>query len=202
MRKPLKVFLFLFVTSIYSINAQHYTHDVGLFVGVGSIQTDYGQRDNYLSSYGNTPISISLTHYLHFFNRELSWKARNSRRFFSYTMIKSELNIMTEESFEHHGKYANNNSLLKAMKGSISMITAGVSLEFYLKDLKEFSSYYSHQGQICHMRENSNFIMENNQWRYLDGDVSENSEIDKPKRNQLCFCGSAKKFKQCCAKVF
>lgn len=66
----------------------------------------------------------------------------------------------------------------------------------------EFSAYYSHQGQICHMRENSNFIIENNQWRYLDGDVSENSEIDKPKRNQLCFCGSAKKFKQCCAKVF
>jgi SEC-C motif-containing protein len=66
----------------------------------------------------------------------------------------------------------------------------------------EFSAYYSHQGQICHMRENSNFIIENNQWRYLDGEVSDNTEIDRPKRNQLCFCGSKKKFKQCCANAF
>ncbi|WP_085297106.1 YchJ family protein [Cognaticolwellia mytili] len=65
-----------------------------------------------------------------------------------------------------------------------------------------FSAYYSHQDQIFHMRENSNFIMEHNQWRYLDGDVSESSTIDKPTRNQHCFCGSTRKFKQCCAKAF
>jgi SEC-C motif-containing protein len=66
----------------------------------------------------------------------------------------------------------------------------------------EFSAYYSHQSQLCHMREKSNFIIEKNQWRYLDGEVSQNTEIDKPKRNQLWFCGSRKKFKQCCAKLF
>lgn len=66
----------------------------------------------------------------------------------------------------------------------------------------EFSAFYLHQGQIWQMRENSNFVMENEQWRYLDGEVSDSTEINKPKRNDLCFCGSKKKFKQCCAKSF
>ena len=66
----------------------------------------------------------------------------------------------------------------------------------------EFSAFYIHQGQICHMRENSNFILEGNEWRYLDGEVSQNTELKKPKRNELCFCGSKIKFKQCCAKAF
>ncbi len=66
----------------------------------------------------------------------------------------------------------------------------------------EFSAFYQHQGQIWQMRERSNFIVEEGAWRYLDGDVSHNSELAKPKRNEVCFCGSAKKFKQCCAKNF
>jgi SEC-C motif-containing protein len=66
----------------------------------------------------------------------------------------------------------------------------------------EFSAFYLHQGQLCHMRENSRFIVENKQWRYLDGNVADNTEINKPKRNELCFCGSTQKFKQCCAKHF
>jgi SEC-C motif-containing protein len=65
----------------------------------------------------------------------------------------------------------------------------------------EFSAFYLHQEQLCQLREKSNFVMEKNAWHYLDGDVSDNAEIDKPKRNELCFCGSEKKFKQCCMKA-
>ena len=64
----------------------------------------------------------------------------------------------------------------------------------------EFSAFYQHQGQIWHMRETSNFIMEQGLWRYLDGDVSDSQALQKPKRNEHCFCGSERKFKQCCAK--
>lgn len=77
----------------------------------------------------------------------------------------------------------------------------------HLKDLAknnhsqvEFSAFYQHQGQIWHMRERSNFVIEDNAWRYLDGEVSDSLAIARPKRNEQCFCGSEKKFKQCCAK--
>ncbi|SEL26639.1 SEC-C motif-containing protein [Colwellia chukchiensis] len=64
----------------------------------------------------------------------------------------------------------------------------------------EFSAFYLHQGDICCLHENSNFIKERGAWRYLDGEVFSNQIITTPKRNALCFCASNKKYKHCCAK--
>jgi len=61
-----------------------------------------------------------------------------------------------------------------------------------------FSAYYQHQGQYFLMKETSRFVLEDCQWRYLDGEVSNNEELVTPKRNELCFCYSQKKFKHCC----
>jgi SEC-C motif-containing protein len=61
-----------------------------------------------------------------------------------------------------------------------------------------FSAYYQHQGEYFLMKETSRFILEESQWRYLDGEVSINEELVMPKRNERCFCQSNKKFKQCC----
>ena len=62
----------------------------------------------------------------------------------------------------------------------------------------EFSAFYQHLGQLFQMREKSNFVFEDNAWRYLDGNVSDSKVLKKPKRNDVCFCGSEKKFKHCC----
>jgi len=61
-----------------------------------------------------------------------------------------------------------------------------------------FSAYYKHQSKYYLMKETSRFIFEKSQWRYLDGEVSSSEELAAPKRNDLCFCQSQKKFKQCC----
>jgi SEC-C motif-containing protein len=61
-----------------------------------------------------------------------------------------------------------------------------------------FSAYYQHQGSYFLMKENSRFVLENNLWRYLDGDVNESEQLEIPNRNELCFCQSQKKFKRCC----
>ena len=66
----------------------------------------------------------------------------------------------------------------------------------------EFSAFYLHQGEINHMRECSNFVFEENEWRYHDGEISINDIVKKPKRNEACFCLSGKKFKQCCLSSF
>lgn len=64
----------------------------------------------------------------------------------------------------------------------------------------EFSAFYSIERQIFEMREISNFVIENDAWFYLDGEVLFNEEVLKPKRNDACFCHSQKKFKICCSK--
>lgn len=47
-----------------------------------------------------------------------------------------------------------------------------------------------------YLQEESEFIKENERWYYLTGQPKEG--VLKPKRNDLCPCGSGKKFKVCC----
>lgn len=46
------------------------------------------------------------------------------------------------------------------------------------------------------LEERSNFVFEDEQWFYLDGDSA--VAALKPQRNDSCLCGSGKKFKKCC----
>lgn len=62
-----------------------------------------------------------------------------------------------------------------------------------------FSAHYILQNKIFTMTEKSNFIIENGEWRYLDGDFSSDHGVSLPGRNENCPCGSLKKFKRCCA---
>jgi len=101
----------------------------------------------------------------------------------------------------------------------------------------EFSAFYISDDTLCELRENSRFVLEaaicdgitgdgtgeentsdkNNteidhqalQWRYIDGDIINHSELATIKRKDLCPCNNyptswsvkkGKKFKQCCAK--
>jgi len=143
LRKPLKILFFLLIA--HSTKAQHLTHDVGVFLGTATIQTDYGQRDEFFSSYGNSAISLSLVHYLHFFNVDTRWNAEGDLA--NHMMIKSELNLMTKANLIHHGEYTlGNNELaqqLRAMKGTISLMDVGIQGEYYIKDLREFMFPYS-----------------------------------------------------------
>jgi len=46
------------------------------------------------------------------------------------------------------------------------------------------------------LKETSRFVCMDKRWRYVDGDC----EVTPIKRNDLCFCGSSIKYKNCCAK--
>ncbi|WP_353538898.1 YchJ family metal-binding protein [Colwellia sp. KU-HH00111] len=80
----------------------------------------------------------------------------------------------------------------------------------------EFSAYYISDNTLCELRENSRFILEParvddhnqvQQWRYIDGEISQHCELSTVKRKDLCPCNyyptawsakKGKKFKQCC----
>ncbi|TCV81107.1 SEC-C motif-containing protein [Sulfurirhabdus autotrophica] len=68
----------------------------------------------------------------------------------------------------------------------------------------EFVAHYCANGIEGHMQEKSRFIKENGLWFYVDGDCVDQSTIqphlDKVGRNDLCPCGSRKKYKKCCGK--
>jgi len=61
-----------------------------------------------------------------------------------------------------------------------------------------FSAWYIHNKKYYQMTELSSFIIEDEQWKYSIGESLSHHELPLPKRNDLCPCGSTKKFKRCC----
>jgi SEC-C motif-containing protein len=57
----------------------------------------------------------------------------------------------------------------------------------------EFAAFYQRHG-FGQLHELSEFIRENGQWYYLQGKLLAPITL---KRNELCWCGSGKKYKRC-----
>ena len=62
-------------------------------------------------------------------------------------------------------------------------------------DIVEFKAYYKENGVIHVLHEKSKFLHVEGNWKYLDGELY-NSKVE---RNEMCPCGSGKKFKKCCS---
>lgn len=63
----------------------------------------------------------------------------------------------------------------------------------------EFIAFYAADKHVCTLHETSNFVQEDGEWRYLDGELHVDCGRIKLGRNERCPCASGKKFKQCCA---
>ncbi|WP_273253371.1 YchJ family protein [Marinobacter psychrophilus] len=59
-----------------------------------------------------------------------------------------------------------------------------------------FQAIYRLHPGWGYLQEYSQFVRENGHWYYLQGEPHEG--ILKPSRNELCPCGSGRKFKACC----
>jgi len=70
------------------------------------------------------------------------------------------------------------------------------------KGMVEFCARFNMGEKDQYHRERSTFLKENNQWYFVDGNLVEATvkrESPKIGRNDLCSCGSQKKYKKCCA---
>ena len=152
--------------------SQHFTHDIGFHAGTATIQTDYGVRNDFLSSYGNSAISVSFTHTLHFFNRNPRWNA--DHKIWSYLALRSELNIITNANFQHHGTFVNQNTdlavLLRGMTGTTNITNFGFQLEYYMRCLKDFIYPWSDIKWNPYILAGAQFTMFNNTLNSTLGD--------------------------------
>ncbi|KGL62028.1 THC0290_0291 family protein [Polaribacter sp. Hel1_85] len=133
------------IVFILEFKAQHFTHDIGAFVGSTSLQTDYGQRGNLTSEWSNNGLSFSVAHYLSFYNRTLRWDPNNALH--NHLLVKTEIQYLRNANLHHHGKWVEKDSYggeqLRAMKGTLRMLELGVNLEYFLRPLEEFVYPYS-----------------------------------------------------------
>jgi len=66
------------------------------------------------------------------------------------------------------------------------------------KLLASSSTQLANAETLMQLHERSRFVKENGQWLYTEGDILPDY---LPKRTDLCWCGSGKKFKQCHEKL-
>ena len=68
----------------------------------------------------------------------------------------------------------------------------------------EFRALYTANGEFCNHHEVSQFVREGDGWKFADGELVGEKPIvrEEPKvgRNDLCPCGSGKKYKKCCGR--
>lgn len=62
----------------------------------------------------------------------------------------------------------------------------------------EFEARYRDQTQLASLHEKSVFTRVDGRWLYVGGEVSRKAPAPRPGRNDLCACGSGKKYKKCC----
>lgn len=60
----------------------------------------------------------------------------------------------------------------------------------------EFIAYYIIDNTLYQLHERSNFVIQDGKWRYVDGTLFDAPTL-KLGRNDLCPCGSTKKYKKC-----
>lgn len=60
----------------------------------------------------------------------------------------------------------------------------------------EFKAFYLENSYLSCLHERSEFIMEDGSWKYHNGALMEAPDIEI-KRNDVCPCGSGKKYKKC-----
>ena len=64
----------------------------------------------------------------------------------------------------------------------------------------DFTAFYLDGEYLRSFAETSRFVRLEGQWLYVDGVVDIGGTADrKVGRNELCVCGSGKKFKKCCS---
>ena len=87
------------------------------------------------------------------------------------------------------------NQTLEELSGASDIKWLKLDIINSYDNIVEFKAYYKENNKTDVLHEKSTFIQEDGMWKYKDGELY-NSKIE---RNELCPCGSGKKFKKCCA---
>ncbi|MEE9348597.1 MAG: hypothetical protein V3U80_00965 [Flavobacteriaceae bacterium] len=141
--------IFILVIFIHnSVLSQDLLYDVGIISGATSMQSDYGERGHFGSSYANMGFGIGGVYYVSYDNFRKQWNDRT-------TFLKEHLRARLELSFMktnliQRGKYTQGNpsftQYYNSMKGTSNTINYGLQIEytlFNMSDRKKIDPYVS-----------------------------------------------------------
>lgn len=146
--KQISISIFILI-SWFGYGQASGSHEIGIFVGAASFQTDYGQRNHFMSNVGgNIGPGFGIVYYYQFSDYRYQWYQRGT--FFNeHFKLRTDLTY-SKADLQHFGKWVapspvgdeTQRNQLRAMSGTATVYTLGTQLEFYYKDVVDFGLRY------------------------------------------------------------
>ncbi|HRV55537.1 MAG: glutamate dehydrogenase [Mangrovimonas sp.] len=131
--------------SFYISNAQlGFSHEIGAIVGPVQFRSDYGERFDESTNFGNTGIGIGLIHYINFSYRADCNCYTTDNYFNDHFKLRSELSY-NYTKLEHYGEWANSSGpeydKLRAQHGVAKNFDIGMQLEYFPLSIRSFQAF-------------------------------------------------------------
>lgn len=142
--KYLLLVLFCMQTTQQILHAQTgFSHEIGVIAGPVAFQSDYGQRFDAVTNYGNVGYGLGIVHYLNF-----SYQADCSC-YTKYTYFNDHFKVRNEidyhvTKFDHFGEEVGENSFgglqLDSHKGETRVFEIGSQLEYFPLSIRDYAA--------------------------------------------------------------
>ena len=141
----LLVLLFFVLSKQDSYGQLGISQEVGVIVGPLAFYSDFGQRNNNETNFGNSTIAIGLVHYINFaYNAACNCNTRE-RYFNDHFKLRTEIDYH-KTKLEHLGKWVADDQqgdgpdFLRSMKGETRIFEIGSQLEYFPLSIRDFAS--------------------------------------------------------------
>ncbi len=137
------LFTTIFLAFVTSGKAQLFSNEVGAFAGPVAFYSDYGERNNSATNFGNVGFGIGLVHYMNFSTGGFS--GFNLPFFQDHFKVRNEITY-SKVNLQHYGQWVDpsRTSLtadqLRGMRGESSVLSLGTNLEFHFLSIRSFES--------------------------------------------------------------
>lgn len=111
-------------------------------------------------------------------------------------LMKSRYEAFVRKDWEYVAQTSTHQTL-EELRVESDIIWLKLEILDAYENIVEFKAYYKENGVLGILHEKSLFIKVDGQWKYESGELFQS----KIQRNEICPCGSGKKFKKCCIKV-
>jgi hypothetical protein len=155
---------FFFFYSVSTHSQPGFSHEFGVFFGVASLQTDFGESGDFASA-NQSSMTFGLTHYLKFFGNQYNWRSGGSY-FGDHFKLKTDFSYINNTNIKHEA-YLNRPGYekLTAMTSDVKLYDIGINLEYYFIRLEDYASFYGSENSL------NGFVSLGLHWSYFDPDV-------------------------------
>lgn len=145
LKRVFYIFCFLVVNQA-AFSQLGFSHEIGVIGGIVEFRSDYGNRNDIKTNFGNSGIGLGIVHYLNFAYRADCNCYTTDTYFNDHFKLRNEIS-WNKTDLEHIGEWVdpNRNSIeanqLRGHRGIAENIDIGMQLEFFPLSIRSFQAF-------------------------------------------------------------